>query len=349
MLFEGRRARVFFSVFLCLYTSFIFGFRGEFVGVDTPAYYRIFEIVNADITGWSKDILYVQINRLVGFFSDDPAYLTFFVALATLVNISWFIYRYSPSVFLGWVVFISVYSFFGLANGIRQNLAISIFLLAMPFIFSRSFFWFLSLVFISSLVHLSAAVSVMIYFLYYVRVGAFIYLWVWLASMLFSFESSYALSVLGYVSSLLPERFSSYASDYNVLNNHFEYGTGFGFVFMQCLALILIFSLRVLKVRERVLDESSYRMKYFFISCGVLYFILDNVFGLVPYIGRVFAYLHIILIVSIPVAVSVLFNRRSSRLFGVVLGCFLSILFIKTVLGGTAHGAFPFIVDFPFL
>src|SRR5690554_7925920 len=99
---RGHKSKIFFAVTLCLYASFIIGFRDIDVGTDTNNYHVIFSMVNNG-HDWRGEILYIYLNQLVGLFTDNAVYITFIVALITLTNISWFINKYSPSLHLiGW-------------------------------------------------------------------------------------------------------------------------------------------------------------------------------------------------------------------------------------------------------
>jgi len=342
---RGHKSKIFFAVTLCLYASFIIGFRDIDVGTDTNNYHVIFSMVNNG-HDWRGEILYIYLNQLVGLFTDNAVYITFIVALITLTNISWFIYKYSPSLAFSWLVFLGYFSFFGLTNIIRQNLAVSIVLLSIPFVFNRKLIPFLLVIFVASLFHFSAIFAIPMYFMYKRRGLVFLILPCWLASIAVAFTPSVAISVFKSLDFLLPSQYTHYLTSDWLLNSERAYSSGLGFVFYQLIGLLVFLGL-FLQERVDKLDDVGFQYN-FFLLITVVYITLNNTFGLINGLDRIYHNYYMVAVVGVPVAISVTFDPLGKRIIMFLLGLLFSYLFLSAINSGTTNGAFPFVLSIPF-
>ncbi len=113
---------------------------------------------------------YVVLNWLFG--ATGLSFHGFLIAYAAfcVFATSKFIYDYSESPTLSFILFVSV-NFFTLSFGIlRQTLALSIFLLSLPFIKKRKLIPYLLLCFLAFTIHRIAIITLPLYFLYNLRI-----------------------------------------------------------------------------------------------------------------------------------------------------------------------------------
>lgn len=343
---RGHKSKFFFAVTLCLYASFIIGFRDIDVGTDTNNYHAIFSMVNNG-DDWRGEILYIYLNQLVGLFTDNAVYVTFIVALITITNISWFIYKYSPSLAFSWLTFLGYFSFFGLTNIIRQNLAVSIVLLSIPFIFNRKLIPFLLVILVASLFHFSAIFAIPMYFMYKRRVPTFLILLCWLFSIAVAFTPSVAISVFKSLDFLLPGQYTHYITSDWLLNSGRAHNSGLGFIFYQLVGLLVFLGLFLQERRVDKLEDDGFQYN-FFLLITVIYIILNNTFGLINGLERIYHNYYMVAVVGLPVAISVTFDPLGRRIIMFLLGLLFSYLFLSAINDGTTNGAFPFVLSFPF-
>ena len=345
-----KRAQSLVAIFICMYVSVIVGFRAESVGSDTSRYYGIFRELNNYASGENRELFFVFFNQIIGFFTENASIFTFIVALITLVNITIFIIKYSPSIALSWFTFIGVFSFFGLTNIVRQHLAISIVLLGIPFIFKKRILLFFAVTFFASLIHASAIFTFVIYFLYRTKIKTVILFFACLISIPFIFNPGLAFNIFLMLEFLIPSQFSQYFYDDNVFGQVYSHNSGLGTLIIQGFILIQLAALYMLKSKDAIssLGIDKQKKYIFFITASLIYFIANNVFGLIPIIGRIFAIFFMISIVALPIAITSLrLEKRSQYIVNILFSLYCSLVFLSVIVGGVSNGAFPFIVLLP--
>lgn len=147
--------------------TFIAAFREGFE--DTGVYKTAYEDIGTDygkandenniIPDYGFNVFMIFLNRI----NSDPQTL---IVVTSVIIISAYIYtiqKYSADVPLSLLLFLCT-SFFGLINGIRQVLAASVLILALPWLRDRKFIPYAILAWLASALHGSAIVMIPLYF-----------------------------------------------------------------------------------------------------------------------------------------------------------------------------------------
>lgn len=128
-----------------LLLSLFMGLRHEsYAGVDTEVYVRDFNrIVNDKITfgqistEYNKDYLYYYASKLFSVFCSDANMWLLFCSAFYIGIVSWFIYKYSKSIWLSYLIFVGwdmyAYNF----QLVRHTLSLAFILLAFPYLLER--------------------------------------------------------------------------------------------------------------------------------------------------------------------------------------------------------------------
>lgn len=164
---ERKQSRKRDLLFLCGISLVMMGMaavRANSVGVDTKVYAEYFQNV---IAGGGPSFLmsaenmylrepaYAVLNYLISLVTHNTVAAMGILSAIIILLRALFIYRYSPSVWVSVFVFIS-FGFFGYAMcTIRQEIAISIFLFAIPCIQNRKLLPYLALTVLGALFHSS--------------------------------------------------------------------------------------------------------------------------------------------------------------------------------------------------
>ncbi len=148
-------------------------FRDISVGVDYEMYLDYYHKVCQE--GWSFLISgdnpyriefgYSLLNYLLSFLGSSQVVFSAGIALVCLGLNAVFLYRYSPSVWLSMFVFIS-FGFFGYTLcTLRHQIAIAIFMFALPWLQRKSFWPYLAIVLLSATFHKSMLIWIPVFFL----------------------------------------------------------------------------------------------------------------------------------------------------------------------------------------
>lgn len=133
------------------------------VGVDTAAYQWIFRVINDGTEQTHVEWGYALLNRLVGLFTDDPAWL---FALCTGITLTFFAlgFRTLPDAApLGSFLFLTLGYFFYSMNSIRHFMALSVYFYAGQYLRARRFFPFLCWTLAAAAFHKVALFGLLLY------------------------------------------------------------------------------------------------------------------------------------------------------------------------------------------
>lgn len=161
---KNIKKRYLFLVFGML--TLFSGLRGYSIGIDTINYVKMyiyvreygitsFKLLNKNFEIGFLVYTYV-LSRL--FYSPTTLLLVSSAIICTSFAITF--YRYSENIKISSFLFI-IWFFLGTMNTMRQFLALSIFLQAIPFILKKNFFKFFILVVFASLFHISALIFIL--------------------------------------------------------------------------------------------------------------------------------------------------------------------------------------------
>lgn len=146
---------------------FLSAFRSWDIGNDTIQYIAVFRniIGGLDISQLYMEKGYVLFNIILSKITANPQSLL--IVSSAFILGSWFIFirRYTISIFLSVFIFILL-SYDATLNILRQEIALGILLLALPFVQQRQFIPYALCTLIATSFHLSALAGILIYPLY---------------------------------------------------------------------------------------------------------------------------------------------------------------------------------------
>lgn len=209
------------------------GLRGDFVGVDTPGYIGRFDYLVATKTFWDSDSsaepAYKVLLALARILSTSPtSHLIITSFTATLLYIT-AIRRLSPVPAISLFVFIAFGFFVFHMNGLRQGLALGVYMHALPAMLQGRPLRYVSWVLVATMFHSSAILTLPLYFLF--RLGF----------SFWSFGVLLTVSVILVPSFNLVVQFAGLANErYALYGQRTETGGAMLALFNQILALIFI-------------------------------------------------------------------------------------------------------------
>lgn len=153
---------LYFTAFVPLYVVSAFRYG---VGVDFFSYTWIFNALNVTKEETHVELGYILLNKLIGFFSINPAWLFIITSFIILYFFAKGIYENSNNVTLTLFLFISLGYFFYSMVSIRHFMALAIYFYAQKYMKKQEFIPFLTLILIASSFHKIALIAIPIYFI----------------------------------------------------------------------------------------------------------------------------------------------------------------------------------------
>ena len=154
----------FFLFFPFLIGALFSGLRND-VGVDYQSYVDNFDYI---LKGYPSDFELTNklIIEFINYMGGNVQVYFMFCAILTNFFIYLFIKEHSKSVATSTVLYFFItFFFFASLNGVRQYLAISIFLFSLRYISSKEFYKYIFIVILASLFHISAILFLPLYFI----------------------------------------------------------------------------------------------------------------------------------------------------------------------------------------
>lgn len=148
-----------------LYLVFLFSFRSMNVGNDTRNYLIMFkDMQSISIATYWQDIEkgYLLINKIIGTFTSNYNVYLFIISLLIFIPLYNFLIDNSKNPLLSIYIYITIFSIYSFTI-FRQAIAISFILLSFYFIKRKKPVKFILLVFIASLIHISALIFIIAY------------------------------------------------------------------------------------------------------------------------------------------------------------------------------------------
>ena len=181
----GKRGKLIFIGLCFVELSFLAGFRDWSIGNDTHNYINVF-ILSGDypqLLGSHMEWGYLLYNQFLAFFTSNPQILL--IVTAIFITGSWLytFYKYSVALTFSTLLFI-ILEYSTTLSMLRQEMAVCVILLAVPFIIRRQFLFFLLAVWLASTVHSSAFLALGLYFLYSLPFKKKYVIWVLVAALL---------------------------------------------------------------------------------------------------------------------------------------------------------------------
>lgn len=273
------------------------GLRNLAVGSDTYQYFLRFQTVKE--TSWQniikgfasfqgKDPFYSLFQKVFQILSTNFQLYLLFVALIFMPSLGYFIFKNTTKIrhaLLAFIIYMgNFYGFFSI-TGIRQTLATALVLLSFQFIKEKKLIWFILLVFIAGLFHISAFVFFPLYFIGQIKKPKLI---LGLAFFGFPLVMIFKNQLAAFFVSTLSmeDRFGLYAE---------QYIKGGSFVLTAFHVILGFVGLRFLK-KTLIIAPRTYLMFNTF-ALALFFFPLQWVN---PSAGRVAQYFTIIMLVWIP-------------------------------------------------
>ncbi|MDW3133488.1 EpsG family protein [Vibrio sp. 1288] len=319
-------------------SSLIMGMRGIHVGVDTEEYYWLYYLANNRPEHYFVNKLepgFVFINKLFGLWFHDASIMLLFISLFVMFSFSYFVYKYSPSVMLAWLVFISSGQFFAFHNIARQSIAVAIILFSTKYILSRELVKFLLFVLMASAFHYSAIVFIPAYFVFNLRFNYSYILFAWIISFIFFIKKGLLLSFIDQLSSVVPSIYI------NLLHNEVLYsssggGIGVRGIFIQCSILLVIIAY---KSMAKNYDQNKNNL--LIVKLSLVSLVLSNVLYGFSVITRVLHYYTIFIPIAISITIFHLFRGKSRIIMALSFAAIYTMIFFR-YLSTDTHHLFPY-------
>lgn len=172
-LHPSRRNDLIYIVVLSAAMFFMSIFRDVSVGIDYSGYLDFFmemgekglPFVFSSQNFYRVEVGYSLLEYIISLFGSSQLVYAIGIALVCLVLNAVFVYKYSPSVWLSMFIFIS-FGFFGYTLcTIRHQIAILIFMFALPRLQKKQFVPYLLIVLLAATFHKSMVIWIPVYFL----------------------------------------------------------------------------------------------------------------------------------------------------------------------------------------
>ncbi len=155
---NDNRTRIIYCTLMGLMLFLIAALRSPTVGNDSGQYARVFKTVSelewsTILSKYTKETLFFITLKILSYFGSHHVVL--FSAVGTLfaIAISLFIYRFSEDPFVSYIMLIPMQFFSFSLTGLRQVIALSIVLLAIPLLFKKSYVKFILLLVLAYFFH----------------------------------------------------------------------------------------------------------------------------------------------------------------------------------------------------
>lgn len=313
-----------------LILSVVVGFRYKVGGGDWEGYKYWFEYFsNYPNIKFSEQYFepgFFYINKIIGILG-APYQLMFLI----VAFISWFfIFKSVPKIILPlFIYFLFVDEFFFWSmNGVRQFVAISIFIYSVKFIISKDIYKFFLVIFVASLFHYTALLLLPLYFFPFdKKFNPNFWGLLFVLSLLFA-KTPFLIDGLELLflklSRIIP-LFSTYIHYFE--GQHYEVrqfgGTGLGYCFRILITIfILFFSKRIIL---------RYPDTKFFIILFMIGAVVNNLFFSIQIIGRFNNYLIIMRTVVLAIIVYDLLQSKKESIFAIGIIILFFMLFLTYI------------------
>ena len=169
----SRKSDLIFTAAVSVVMFFMSIFRDIAVGIDYDMYLDYFQrvcrgglpYIFSSANPYRLEIGYSLLEYVISLFGDTQLVFAIGIALVCLILNAVFIYKYSPSVWLSMFIFISFGFFSYTLCTIRHQIAIAIFMFALPRLQKKQFVPYLLIVLLTATFHKSMVIWIPVYFL----------------------------------------------------------------------------------------------------------------------------------------------------------------------------------------
>ena len=319
--------RKLFFLLMLAELGLIMGMRSVNVGEDTVNYYNIYLLCAGAGSLSSLSFLhleygYLLLNRALAYFSYSPQLLFvvtgFFIAFSTLR----FIEKNTRIFWLGVIIYVTIGKFFYDMNALRQALAVAILLFSYPFIIKRKFIPFILITVTASFIHTSALFFTIIYFLYPLKLrltNIFVY---------------GAASVIGLTSFLFAVKYTPYAGYMQSIwwGLNFKPASFMLLMLSVCIFCFNFFCYCVKRKCEPSWENSFEGKEMKFLLFANIFLIEITLLGFIGTIfARLFIYMSVFYMISIPKAVSLL-PKRNARALCITVILLMTVIYQSVII-----------------
>lgn len=296
LIFKSYGRNILAKIVLCLFASFIIGFRGENVGVDTENYINHFYTYGRFGCDYIE-IGFDYLNQYLFALGTSAHFFLFICALLSFVFITIFLSSIKPSsVYYKTSLLFFIFCPLAFVNGVRQGIACSVFYCSLIFLEEKKFIYYLLLLLGASLFHASVLLLIPLYFLINRNISSRKYILIYIFSFFLLF---FDLSSYMYLLSDLNIGNRNYATIYTDIE--VRQASFSGFIFVTLLNLVtFMFSI---KFKLHKLNPVTFNL--FYISC-----ILFNVVYNFQLIGRVMFYFNWALYILVPILLYSIYDSK---------------------------------------
>lgn len=231
----------------------------------------------------------------------------FFVMLAVLAAINCYVYynfikEYVPSHYYWLAVFVYVFNPYMMlvhSSAMRQSLAITIFILAIKFLYEKKYILYLLIILTATLVHRSSSVLLLMPLMF---IWKFKFTRLKILIMLFFFVIllKYSSALIPYVQLIVNSYFEKYEGYQNAAND--QIGTGLGVLYYAFTFIVLLYYTKYQNSKNLILFKIA-TISYYIMGIGLA----------LAMAGRIEMYFQIVFIVVIPLIVNEM-KARTNRL-----------------------------------
>lgn len=304
------------------------------VGADYKGYTSFFYYMlynpNSKVIG-NFEVGFKLMTKFIQIFTDNPAWL--FIIISTIISFFVFkaIYNESPNPPLSIFLYVSMQFYFYSMNGMRQFIAMSIFMFSIKYIKNREIIPFLLLNTIGITFHNSSILFIPLYFLYNIKLTPKV------SILLLSIGTIFANYIYKYLLMIvLNTKYATYIGS--------KYDTGsHGYIVMLIQIFVLIFALFWYKKRENNNENKTYNF-YCILQLFATY--LSCIDGLLPLLSRIRISFSFPAIILIPMSLELIKNKKEMFIFKTCIILLFSAYIFYTVGIQNANSVLPYTTIF---
>lgn len=320
-----KRHLMFCVAFLpCILLSGLrYGIANDYVRIYERGFY---EILNNSITVTDFELGFTWLIKVCSKIVDEPWFMFLVVSFITIFI---FVHSFekSESFVLSVILFFAQGIYFDTFNGIRQYIVIAIFLYAYRYIQEDDFKKYLVSMLIASLFHISALITIPLYFLKKKKLNYVIFIIG--AGALFVFRNN-IFNLFLKLMTLLPKS-----------NSYIEKGTYSNYISTNLSGLVISVSVLLLylyvyrRIKKQEVGNFQINMAYL-----GLVFAICSMF--LPLMDRFLYFTKAYYLLSVPYALSLIRNKKERNIIGGIFVVFILILNIYGIVINDWYGILPY-------
>lgn len=300
-----------------------YGIANDYVKIYERGFY---EILNNNIVVADFELGFTWLIKVCSKIIDEPWFM-FLVVSFTTIFIFVHSFEKSESFILSVILFFAQGIYFDTFNGIRQYIVIAIFLYAYRFILEDNFKKYLIIMLGASLFHISALITIPLYFLKKGKLNYFVF--IVFAGSLFVFQNNIFVLFLKLMT-FLPKS-----------NSYIEKGTYSNYISTNLSGLVVSLSvlLLYLYVYRRIKNQEVGNFLINMAYLGVVFSICSTY---LPLMDRFLYFTKSYYLISVPYALSLIRNKNERNVISGIFVAFILILNVYGIVSNDWYGILPY-------